>query len=130
MPWRTRPSLNLQPPLPPTFNAATAVMPWRTGTIRTPQPLCRFLQCGHGGDAVENEIQVHHLGDGQVLNAPTAVRPWRTIGSPSTSIIWPKLQCGHGDDAVENVAPRQRPAESECRFNAATAVMPWRTREP
>jgi len=36
------------------FNAATAVRPWRTPE-RLPMPrLLSELQCGHGGEAVEN----------------------------------------------------------------------------
>ncbi len=37
------------------------------------------------------------------------------------------LQCGHGSDAVENVTVSAPLSVPRLRFNAATAVTPWRT---
>src|SRR5437588_342460 len=54
--------------------------------------------------------------------------PWRTRSRNHQA--WPvvQLQCGHGDDAVEN--PESEPVKvvDMRRFNAATAMTPWRTR--
>ncbi len=62
-----------------TFNAATAVTPWRTAVPAEPWRSMAALQCGHGSDAVEN--------------------PPVNGDDPADA---DSLQCGHGSDAVEN----------------------------
>ncbi len=95
------------------------------------EPSRRELQCGHGGEAVEN----HHtsspsLGPGPGFNAATAVKPWRTMLSVNRVEASAALQCGHGGEAVENrTSPRRSRRRCGPRFNAATAVKPWRTLE-
>src|SRR5216683_3200754 len=85
------------------FNAATAVRPWRTTTPQDRIARMVALQCGHGGEAVENRF------------LPIAV---------CAAFL---LQCGHGGEAVENSSYRPLSRESPHSFNAATAVRPWRT---
>ena len=78
-PWRT----GSAPPirrLPHGFNAATAEKPWRTIYFSIPGNKGQELQCGHGGEAVENAA----LTFARIRNAYM-------------------LQCGHGGEAVENV---------------------------
>src|SRR5919197_1421666 len=86
------------------------------------------LQCGHGGEAVEDHRSglTGAVGAG-CFNAATAVRPWRTDISVGGTHCFFGLQCGHGGEAVEDRpnAVRRRGARG---FNAATAVRPWRTR--
>ena len=60
----------------PSFNAATAVTPWR--------PLMNWqfmqsvwLQCGHGSDAVETGVACDSQAFSRGFNAATAVTPWR-----------------------------------------------------
>ena len=98
----------------------------------TPSRSLSALQFGHGGDAVENgvivstesgraaaRLQFGHGGDA-VENALL----------PADS-VWcvARLQFGHGGDAVENFRDQDcRPQWTHCRFNSATAVMPWKIR--
>ncbi len=63
----------------PSFNAATAMRPWRTASRTAQSADSEPLQCGHGDEAVENS------GPCPVdrssccgFNAATAMRPWRT----------------------------------------------------
>ena len=86
------------------FNAATAMRPWRTsadfGVI-----LCGvMLQCGHGHEAVENaaaevlaclRIRALQCGHGH-----EAVENPNTLSAYPTGSV--ALQCGHGHEAVEN----------------------------
>ncbi len=61
------------------------------------------LQCGHGGEAVENvSCLVEGRGVPDCFNAATAVRPWRTPKTWDNPANPPELQCGHGGEAVEN----------------------------
>src|SRR5262245_20631877 len=85
------------------FNAATAMMPWRT----------------RSSHAVSRQADK--------FNAATAMMPWRTLGNGSHLKPFFSVQCGHGDDAVENPVLRASPHRSGYTFNAATAMMPWRT---
>ena len=62
-----------------------------------------YLQCGHGGEAVENFIRV------------------------SEHVAFVHLQCGHGGEAVENLTSPCTESPPMSAFNAATAVRPWRT---
>src|SRR5262249_50144722 len=78
-------------------------MPWRTGALPADVRAVFWLQFGHGVDAVEN-----------------------LITSPASKSIT-RLQCGHGVDAVENEAEQRPVNQYENSFNAATALMPWRT---
>ncbi len=63
-----------------------------------------MLQCGHGGEAVENSLPA---------------------GPGVPGLFW--LQCGHGGEAVENGRQQSPRPEKPSGFNAATAVKPWRT---
>src|SRR5216683_1945128 len=87
-----------------------------------------LLQCGHGGEAVENKMMTAwKLNQQQCFNAATAVRPWRTLAR--------LLQ--HSQGAGFNAATAVRPwrtsetgkntRSTATSFNAATAVRPWRT---
>ncbi len=100
-PWRT-PAWAARKSAPRNFNAATAMRPWRTGSSHRSQHAEIVLQCGHGDEAVENNIEGFYRLNNNLL------------------------QCGHGDEAVENVAPAT-PADCAADFNAATAMRPWRT---
>ena len=78
-PWRTSVDIVADPATAKCFNAATAMRPWRTrGGNYVYQVRPRTLQCGHGHEAVENSV-------GNEYN-PAAEQ----------------LQCGHGHEAVEN----------------------------
>ncbi len=61
------------------------------------------LQCGHGGEAVENTSS-HGRRTLRVgrFNAATAVKPWRTMMAKHSDLAINWLQCGHGGEAVEN----------------------------
>src|SRR5436305_1604387 len=89
-----------------------------------------ILQCGHGGDAVENlgeavvglprsrpsmrprrrrrgeqEVQAEGSLRWRPFNAATAATPWRTaLPNRSSTRQASPLQCGHGGDAVENLS--------------------------
>ena len=90
----------------PSFNAATAMRPWRTRRSSVPLRQADRLQCGHGHEAVEN---------GKDISArPCALH---------------QLQCGHGHEAVENGPYLVADRVTLDGFNAATAMRPWRTCE-
>ena len=83
---------------------------------------------GHGGDAVENVI---NLGPGEggkrSFNSDTAVMPWKiTILGWDGCTDTKCLQFGHGGDAVENDLQVFLLSQSIRAFNSATAVMPWK----
>ncbi len=67
-------------------------------------PLCtaRYLQFGHGCDAVETTAGA--------------------VGVPPSRA----LQFGHGCDAVETSKRPSAPPPPRGPFNSATAVMPWK----
>src|SRR5438552_2866353 len=135
------------------FNAATAATPWRTQTAaqaagdvmtasmrprrrRRGEPLLAepgtmfggWLQCGHGGDAVENPDRGGVLAPNPLsFNAATAATPWRTGSHRGGLAPVNVLQCGHGGDAVENSDGAGNDAVAAHGFNAATAATPWRT---
>ncbi len=77
--------------------------PWRTPCIFADLHIFEELQCGHGGEAVENPM------------------------SRSVAYATKVLQCGHGGEAVENLSTNFMPGTNQRCFNAATAVKPWRT---
>src|SRR3954453_23062174 len=63
-----------------------------------------WLQCGHGGEAVEDD------------------------GIDGRSVLekaW--LQCGHGGEAVEEKINGCGRSKARLGFNVATAVKPWKT---
>ncbi len=70
--------------------------------------LTNSLQCGHGGEAVEN-LRYCPCDDTRPLcfNAATAVKPWRTGGPAAAQRRRRMLQCGHGGEAVENRSRRK-----------------------
>src|SRR5262249_45233447 len=101
-PWRTRHVANARRP-GDRFNAATAVSPWRT------EAAIRCVTAFHG------------------FNAATAVSPWRT---------WDRLKrrgwAGTGFNAATAGSPGRNGRAPEgttsgMSFNAATGVSPWRT---
>ena len=86
------------------FNAATAMRPWRTFLGDSTHRAASTLQCGHGHEAVENGgegaekdavAQLLQCGHGH-----EAVEN-KMLLETATHSSW--LQCGHGHEAVENL---------------------------
>ncbi len=93
-------------------------MPWKLDPMLRPQVQARYLQFGHGCDAVETRTgPARSAGTGPAFNSATAVMPWKRgrPRSPTDRGI-PDLQFGHGCDAVETspvalyFCPSRRPS--------------------
>ena len=135
------------------FNGATAMEPWKRRLSSTmPAPSIR-LQWGHGDGAVEEhntrpivvgvrELQWGH-GDGAVEDAAPrrAMRRLRRlqwghgdgaveelrVGRLERSGL-DMLQWGHGDGAVEEALREGQRRGLKGRFNGATAMEPWKSK--
>ena len=93
---------------------------------RSPLANTRWLQWGHGDEAVE-EVGLASLQFGggplQWGHGDEAVEE----GDLLTTNLRPySLQWGHGDEAVEETRRNRRPSHRPRSFNGATAMKPWK----
>ena len=88
------------------------------------------LQCGHGGEAVENVVSAIARRNGRSMTLQCG-HGGEAVENLATSDAAVKrstlLQCGHGGEAVENADVHAAASVVRHGFNAATAVRPWRT---
>ena len=116
----------------------------------------RFLQCGHGLDAVEDRMTevewdaMMRLQCGHGLDAVEDESTAAELDALEMPSMWPRLgrrgrrrrpgalgyikgyylQCGHGLDAVEDSIIAVVIRRTDSAFNVATAWTPWKTQTP
>ena len=110
------------------FNAATANGRGERRLLRSLMRRRAMLQCGHGDDAVENPSSACSCtAYGAGLQCGHGEMPWRTRATDSAVLdrrqasMRPR-RCCRGERREQSSA-----RGTGRRFNAATAMMPWRT---
>ena len=102
------------------FNAATAVKPWRAKPLVDAAMANLQLQCGHGGEAVESEAYElgFRLGNTVLQCGHGGEAVESADGGQVVQLCVIKLQCGHGGEAVESASSctlsRTRQQELQC----------------
>ena len=110
------------------FNAATAMGRGEPDCPVLTSTLSMALQCGHGDEAVENpraSMPVTLRSDAASMRPRRCGRGER-VPDALQGLGRRELQCGHGDWPWRT-SPSGCVITMTVRFNAATAMSPWRT---
>src|SRR5262249_3570679 len=112
------------------FNSATALVPWITGSCEFSASLHHQLQFGHGVGAVDHSMMASPLPsvtDSKLQFGHGVGAVDHRIGGLSSRLAWFSLQFGHGVGAVDPPRGSSRDLGLMGRFNSATALVPWIT---
>ena len=83
------------------FNGATRVRAWRSGTAALPASAILVLQWGHACSRVEIPRRLSSCSESPRFNGATRVRAWRFCGASQASPLADSLQWGHACSRVE-----------------------------